>query len=337
MYTVWYRSRGRNFDITNNTQFDQMFIPGREIFKPIIDVVDDVFNNFLRRAGRREPYLSSYCNGTTSTCNGMSQWGSERMAQAGSTAIQILRHYYPNDIEIAESTNFADQEGTFPGQSLQVGSRGDDVRLMQQYLNRVSGNWFMPPAGAVDGIFGPKTKESVQAFQRIFELTPDGIIGRRTWYEITRIYVAVMELAELTSQGERIGVKEPPPTSTLRLNSRGADVVELQFLLDYIASFYEDVPYPIQTGVFNQQTLDAVREFQRAFGLNADGVVGRATWRMLYDVYFGILNNLPNQAQTAFACEEESVLVWKETHSKRPTKDEDLLLTLLAMLLDKGV
>jgi len=309
-----------------------MFIPGREIFKPIVDVVDEVFNEFLRRAGRREPYLSSYCNGTTSTCSGMSQWGSQRMAQTGSSAIQILRHYYPNDIEIAQSTNFTDNVGTFPGQSLREGSRGNDVRLMQQYLNRISGNWFMPPAGTVDGIFGPKTKASVQAFQRIFELTPDGIIGKRTWYEITRIYVAAMELAELTSQGERIGVKEPPPTSTLRLNSRGADVVELQFLLDFIASFYEEVPHPIQTGVFNQETLDAVREFQRAFGLNADGVVGRATWRMLYDAYFTIKKNLPQNSQAASVSEDaQSIPVWKETFDKK--KEDDLLVALLALLL----
>jgi len=345
IYTTWYRSRGRDFDITNNTQFDQMFIPGREIFQPIIDVVDDIFNQFLRRAGRREPFLSSYCNGTTSTCAGMSQWGSERMGQQGRTAMEILRHYYPNDIQVVQSTNFTDRVGTYPGEALREGSRGDAVRLMQRYLNRISGNWFMPPAGAVDGIFGPATLASVEAFQGIFNLTQDGVIGRRTWYEITRIYVAVMELAELTSQGERIGVKEPPPTSTLRLNARGADVVELQFLLDYVALFYEDLPHVVQSGVFRPDTLEAVQAFQRLFGLNADGVVGRNTWRMLYDVFFAIKNNIPKQAQAAMTeSEPETVAVFKYGEAPallaeelktggRELRSSDVLMGVLLFLL----
>jgi len=340
IFTTWYRSRGRNFDITNNTQFDQMYIPGRELFQPIIDVVDDIFNNFLRRAGRREPFFSSYCNGTTSTCRGMSQWGSENMARQGRTAIEILRHFYPNDLQIAQSTNFTDQVGTFPGTSLRQGSQGEDVRTMQRYLNRISGNWFIPPPGTVDGIFGPKTHESVVNFQRIFNLTQDGIIGRRTWYEVTRIYVAAMELAELTSQGERIGVKEPPPTSTLRLNARGEDVVELQFLLGYAALFYEDLPNVIQSGAFRPDTLEAVQAFQRMFGLNPDGVVGRNTWRMLYDVFYAIQKNIPKPIVAAMLNENadlETILTFgqmlKERNTGHARSNDELLLFLLLILM----
>jgi len=337
IYTTWYRSRGRNFDITNNTQFDQMYIPGREIFQPVIDVVDDVFNNFLRRAGRREPYLSSYCNGTTSTCAGMSQWGSENMGRQGRSAIEILRHFFPNDIQIVQSTNFTDQVGSYPGEALRQGSRGDNVRLMQQYLNRISGNWFMPAAGRADGIFGPLTHASVVAFQGIFNLTQDGVIGRRTWYEITRIYVAAMELAELTSQGERIGVKEPPPTSTLRLNARGSDVVELQFLLGYASLFYEELPYVIQSSVFRPDTLDAVQAFQRAFGLNPDGVVGSRTWRMLYDVFYAIQKNIPKQTVATFDADDDDVMtVFKHMKNvEQNDKNDDLLLVLMFLLLMK--
>lgn len=50
----------------------------------------------------------------------------------------------------------------------------------------------------VDGVFGPQTQRSVIIFQEIFDLNPDGIVGRETWYSISNIYVAVSRLAELS-------------------------------------------------------------------------------------------------------------------------------------------
>ena len=75
VYTEWYRSRGYDFDITNSTQFDQYFVEGRNFFDNISRIVDDIFNIYLRKPGREEPFYAEYCNGTTVTCPGMSQWG----------------------------------------------------------------------------------------------------------------------------------------------------------------------------------------------------------------------------------------------------------------------
>ena len=54
--------------------------------------------------------------------------------------------------------------------TLKVGSRGNDVKLLQQKLNL-----------AVDGIFGPITEEAVKDFQKSKGLTADGIVGPKTW------------------------------------------------------------------------------------------------------------------------------------------------------------
>lgn len=286
--TVWYRSRGKDFDITNSTAFDQFFVEGREIFDSVSRVVDRIFNMFIRRLGRKEPFFSIYHNGTTATCCGMSQWGSQDLALRGYTPIQILRYYYPSDVDIFESNTFTNQMETFPGYSLKEGSTGEPVRTMQTYLNRISGNYYMQPVGRPDGIFGSSTKNSTTEFQRIFSLIPDGIIGKSTWYEITKIYVGVKQLAELTSEGKRIGIGQTPPTVTLSLGARGEYVVELQFLLNYISTFFPAVPFVVQNGVFQDPTKRAVTEFQAVFGLTPDGVVGPATWRKLYDVYHSI-------------------------------------------------
>jgi len=145
LFTHWYRSRGRAFDITNNTQFDQKFIYGREIFQNVALIVDGIFNRFVRRPGRVEPFFTQYCNGTTSTCPGMSQHGSQALALRGYSALEILRHYYPSDVNIVMSTNFGLRNpGAYPGTALREGSSGENVRRMQLYLNRISGNWWIP-------------------------------------------------------------------------------------------------------------------------------------------------------------------------------------------------
>jgi len=223
----------------------------------------------------------------------MSQWGSQDLAVKGYSPIQILRYYYPTDIQIVQSNSFTSDTGTYPGTPLKEGSIGEDVRLMQTYLNRISGNFYMPAVGRPDGVFAASTKNSVIAFQRINNLVPDGIIGKSTWYAITKIYVGVKKLAELDSEGERIGIGKVPPTRVVSMGARGEYVVEIQFLLNYISTFFTSIPYVVQDGLFGESTKRAVIEFQKEFGLTPDGVVGPATWRKFYDVYWSIHDTTP--------------------------------------------
>lgn len=289
-YTVWYRSRAKDFDITNNTAFDQFFVKGRNIFENISRIVDNIFNNFIRREGRKEPFFASYCNGTTSKCNGLSQYGSQELALKGYDTMQILKYYYPNDIQIVESNNFTYQMETYPGKPLKEGDIGADVLKMQSYLNRLSGNWYITPIPVqnVNGIFRTDTKTAVMMCQKSQNLIADGVIGKSTWYIITLLYVAAKELAELTSEGERIGIGSTPPKVTIQMGSRGQYVVELQFLLNYIASFFPTIPYVIRNGVFTEDTKRSVIDFQKEFRLTPDGVVGPGTWEKLYDVFNSI-------------------------------------------------
>ncbi|MDR0889295.1 MAG: peptidoglycan-binding protein [Oscillospiraceae bacterium] len=64
----------------------------------------------------------------------------------------------------------------------------------------------------------------------------------------------------------------------LRLNSTGANVTALQYMLNYYG-------YPVTVnGTFNQSTVNYVKSFQQAEGLSNDGVVGTNTWTALTDV-----------------------------------------------------
>jgi len=302
IYTTWYRSRGRNFDITNSTAVDQFFVYGREIFGTINRVVDEIFDHFLRRQGRVEPFFAEYCSGRGVTCPGLSQWGSQELALRGFSPIQILHHYYPSDLQIQYTDRFFSNIGdsyprAFPG-TMREGSTGADVRYVQLMLNRISGNWFIPPIENVNGVFSADMRRTVIEFQRIFNLTPDGVIGRSTWYEIVRIYVAARRMAELTSEGRFQNIHNPPPTTITRMGDRGTLVVKLQFVLAYLSQFYPDLPLVVQSGVFRENTREAVMAFQRRYGLTVDGVVGPVTWRRLWDAYFASLGSAPPEHPT---------------------------------------
>ena len=294
IYTEWYRSRGYNFDITNNTAYDQYFIYGRNTYESISRIVDEIFNEYVRRPGQTVPFFTSFCNGTTATCAGMSQWGTVTLANQGLTPLQILRSYYPRDVEIAETNIITGIVSSYPGTALRTGSTGLDVQTIQTYLGRIRRNYPAIPAITDEtGVFGESTRAAVAKFQSIFNLSPDGIVGKSTWNKLSYLYASVTRLAELDSEGTSLGIGTVPPSSVLRLGSSGQDVITLQYLLNVAAEFNATIPAPAQDGNFGNGTRQSVMAFQRAAGLTPDGIVGPRTWQALYNTYLGANNVIP--------------------------------------------
>ena len=290
VYTEFYRSRGYNFDITNSTAIDQKFINGRNYFSTVSNIVDNIFNNYLRRIGFVEPLAAKFCNGTTVTCDGLSQWGSQNLAQQGLNSTQILRRYYGNNIEIVTNAPVRGYTPSYPGTPLRIGSRGPTVVQAQVMLNRIGRNYpAIPRVNPVDGIFGEQTANSVRAFQRIFNLTPDGIIGKSTWYQLVRLYVGVNDLNELESQGQTFYALNWQAPNNLQQGSTGQKVRQLQYMLQVLADYITTVPRINIDGVFGSQTQAAVIAYQRFAGLTPDGIVGPATWNSMYNRVSGIL------------------------------------------------
>lgn len=294
IYTEWYRAKGYPFDITNSTAYDQAFIYGRPVYDSISRIVDQIFNEYVRRQGQQAPYFTSFCNGTTTTCRGMSQWGTVTLAGQGYTPIRILRYYYPDDVEIVETNAITNMLTSYPGTPLRVGSTGLDVQTIQTWLKRIRQNYpAIPMITDGTGTFGDSTRAAVVKFQSIFGLAPDGIVGKSTWYKLSSLYTAVTRLAELNSEGTNLGIGTVPPAAVLRQGARGQDVITLQYLLDVISEYYPDIPAVTQDGIYGAGTRQAVTAFQRRMGLSADGIVGPATWNALYRAYQGIGQNVP--------------------------------------------
>ncbi|MGW4160570.1 peptidoglycan-binding domain-containing protein [Streptomyces sp. NPDC004788] len=125
---------------------------------------------------------------------------------------------------------------------LRGGAQGPAVTTAQQLLRG---------AGArigVDGRYGPATAQAVRVFQRGHGLGADGVLGAATWQRLA---------------------------PTLRTGAHGEAVKALQDQLRrHGARIATD-------GRFGAGTARAVRDFQRARGLGADGVAGPATWTRL--------------------------------------------------------
>ncbi len=197
VYTEWYRSRGYNFTITSSTAYDHKWMPERNIFDTIDQVVDEVFNFFLSRPNIKQPILTQYCDGKRVTCPGlMSQWGSKTLGDQGLTAPEILRSFYGSTLYVNETNLVSGVPVSFPGYTLSNGSSGDEVRQIQEQLAAIADVYYSIPGLAADGIYGPQTTASVRAFQEKFDLPVTGQVDQATWYKISAIYVAITRIAE---------------------------------------------------------------------------------------------------------------------------------------------
>ena len=259
----------------------------------------ELFNTFVQRSGDAEPYFTEYCDGKTVTCPGMKQWGTVDRANEGMNALQILRYYYGNRVQLVTTDNIVAIPSSYPGSPLRRGSTGTNVRILQKQLSRISKDYPSFGKPSVTGTFDEATENSVKKFQKQFGLTADGIVGKATWYKISYIYVSVKNLAELTSEGETAeGTQSAGGWSgtVLRRGSTGSSVEQVQFWLSDLAQFDASLPGVTVDGRYGAATERAVRAFQQKQHLTADGVVGQTTWKALYAAWVDAQSDLGGTA-----------------------------------------
>ncbi len=140
---------------------------------------------------------------------------------------------------------------------LKLNSKGTDVRNLQQDLTTLGYYW-----AEITGNFGAKTETAVRRFQEENGLTADGVAGTKT---LNAIAAAGARKGGTPASGGSAG-------TTLKLNSQGTKVSQLQTDLKQLGYYYAEI-----TGNFGAKTEAAVKAFQKAKGLTADGVAGTKT------------------------------------------------------------
>jgi peptidoglycan hydrolase-like protein with peptidoglycan-binding domain len=295
-YTEWYRSRGYDYDITNKTQWDQAFVENRNIYEPISQIVDEIFDEYIVRDGSAIPLAAKFCDGRQTQCDGLSQWGSVEYARQGLGPYDILTKFYGNDINIVEAKEVKPAEDeSYPGTPLQLGSNGPDVERMQISLNSISNNYpAIPKIYPVSTVYDLNTENAVKKFQEIFNLPETGVIDKATWYKIIYIYTSVMHLAELDAERlslEEITVDRPPE---LKNGDSGVWVKRLDYYLRVISAYYRDLEtLPAADEFFGPDTERVLKAFQGIYGLPQTGIADEETWNEIYRAYRGIADNVP--------------------------------------------
>ena len=293
VYTEFYRSRGYNFDITNSPAYDQTFVYGRDVFANISELVDELFDSYIRREEFIEPLFAEFCDGVEVKCNGMYKWGSVTLADEGLDYFSILQNYYGDDIVLEQNVPVENIPSSAPPVTLREGDTGRDVELIQRKLNRISTNFpGIPKIYPTDGFYDSSTTDAVRKFQEVFNLDQDGLVGRATWNQIQFIYNAVKKLYTVNSEGIRISEVTTRFTDNLLEGSSGEGVLQVQYYLSYISLFVPTVIEAALDGSYGPATANAVRSFQRTYGLEETGVVDRATWDRMENVYYEIVSEI---------------------------------------------
>ena len=104
----------------------------------------------------------------------------------------------------------------------------------------------------VTGVFGVRTKAAVIKFQKAHHLTPDGVVGSKSWN-------ALIVTLRLGSKGPAVRAVQDQANFRNGKNGHSLDV----------------------DGSYGKKTKAWVAAFQKAEGFRADGIVGKATWQAL--------------------------------------------------------
>lgn len=301
VYLEFYRSQGYDFDITSSTSIDQSYSQGRNIFENISEIVDDIFDSYIRRENALEPLATKFCNGTTVTCDGLSQWGSENLAQEGYSAYDILTYYYGNNIELVQNVPIQNIPESYPGTPLRLGSTGPDVYTIQFELNNISVNYpLIPKINPLGYTFDENTENAVKTFQQIFGLTPDGIVGRRTWYKLVYLYTGLRKLSELNSLGVDLDTQSflSATNNDLKEGSSGKEVYYLQYMLSVISQVYVNIPPLEITGYYSVDTKNAVMELQKYYSLPQTGIADAKTFDAVHSAFITTARYLDQKGYT---------------------------------------
>lgn len=151
------------------------------------------------------------------------------------------------------------------------------VRSLQTMLRVIAQDDSRLPTVIPDGIYGPTTTNAVAAFQRLYGLQPTGITNQETWDQIVLVYEPALV---------RIGKAEPieillEPGQVILIGESNPYIYLTQAMLSQLSTKYHKIPALSLTGILNEDTSEALSEFQRLSGLPVTGQLDRTTWRFL--------------------------------------------------------
>ena len=299
IYNEWYRSKGYNFDITSSPQYDQNYIENKSTYENIENIVEEIFNNYVVKGTQVQPYFTRYCDGRTTECDGLSQWGSVELANQGKSPLDILKYYYGDDISIKYNAPVGDNTESYPGYEVKLGMLGNPVMAIQRDLRRIRYNYpAIPPINTMLGIYDQETEDAVKKFQEIFNLPVTGVVDKATWYKIKYVYTSVKKLADLYSEGLTENDITFLYSDELDYGDTGIEVDQIHYYLNALSFLDPDIPNLPLSNVYDNNTITMVKAFQKKYNIPVTGVFTYTDWVVLKNAYNNILKSFPIEYQS---------------------------------------
>jgi len=277
LYTKKHQMQG--YDITTH---EQTFVEGGHIIGSICSMVECIFNRCIVQEGHPEPLYAQYSDGKYITCPGLWQWNTVQLAERGHNALDILRHFYPQDIEIVEINNTKGNKEPFPGYPLKEGMSGSHVQHLQVMLNQIGANFQAIPA-IEPGEFGPQTTAAVLVFKNMYNFDPispndiesttrrvssDGIVDKITWNRISRTLSVIIANSYESEHTKPVKITKIHETNTTQHNNNLLDKIP-ESSYEYIVSSQSSQKSPefILSPAHNEALNQASNINQLAFKL----------------------------------------------------------------------
>lgn len=157
---------------------------------------------------------------------------------------------------------------------LHIGSSGQNVLLLQEYLYGFLKQQGHPMKIPFSACFDEQTKVAVQLMQSQYQLPLDGAVDTRTWQTITQAYSAIDQFSFLNHP--------PYPGRIIQFQDHGEVVHRIQQALNTLSSRFPAIPVILQNDSFDEGTQAAVRTFQRIFQLPVNGIIDQNVWDSLF-------------------------------------------------------
>jgi peptidoglycan hydrolase-like protein with peptidoglycan-binding domain len=157
--------------------------------------------------------------------------------------------------------------------TLKKGMTGEDVISLQEALKKLGYFNFEK----ITNYYGDVTCSSVIVFQKMNNLTPNGIVDSKT-AEIINNVLSGYKPPQATPTPSRGSIPPLVVKRTLKKGMTGADVRSLQEKLIKLGYFKQKT-----TGIFATVTENAVKTFQKAAGLKQTGIVDSTTVKKIND------------------------------------------------------
>lgn len=159
-----------------------------------------------------------------------------------------------------------------------------NVTELQRYLRAISMSGADVRPVIPDGLYNEQTAAAVADFQRLKGLPETGETDRVTWNAILDTYYDI-----ISNLSEQIGVKPLPTVKTvLAPGDKGTAIVILQAMLNTLAGLFMNIPPNSLSGVYDDDTVRAVTEFQTVSGLTPTGETDIRTWNALAGLFDAI-------------------------------------------------